>query len=104
MVLELTDQNFEEVIRQNDVVVIDFWAEWCGPCKMLGPVIKELAEANEGVVISKLDVTTNAKASTEFGVTAIPTLIYFKGGKVVQRTTGVHPKSSIQKIIDGLKG
>lgn len=104
MMLEITDQNIDEVLSQNSVVVIDFWAEWCGPCKILGPVIKELATSNEGIAIGKVDVTTNAKAAVDYGIRGIPAIIYFKDGKEVQRSIGVQPKSSIQKVIDSLKG
>lgn len=101
MALVVTDDNLDEVLS-NSNVLIDFWAEWCGPCKMIGPVIDQLAEENKDVVIGKLNVDTNPRAAMAFGITSIPTIIFFKNGEIFDRTRGVMPKSGIQKKLNQL--
>ena len=103
MALEITDQNINDVLGKNDLVVIDFWAAWCGPCRMLGPIIDELSADNADVVIGKLDVTTNQETAQDYGVTSIPSIIFIKNGKEVERFRGVMPKAVLQNKINEFK-
>ena len=100
----VTDQNFDEVVRLSRMpVVVDFWAEWCGPCKMAEPVIEELAETYKGkVVIGKLNVDENQQKAAEFGVMSIPTVIGFKQGREVSRKIGFGGKSGYESLIQEL--
>lgn len=103
MALEVTDGNIKEVLTGNEIVVVDFWAPWCGPCRMLGPIIEELVVANEGIAIGKVNVDENSASAVEYGVRGIPTIIFFKNGEVVDKIVGVKSKSELQAKIDSLK-
>ena len=99
--LEITDSNFNNVISKNKTVLVDFWAEWCGPCRMIGPVIEELANEYEGkAIIGKLDVDSNQESSVKYGVRSIPTILTFKDGEIVDRQVGVVPKKTLTNVID----
>ncbi|MFH0812875.1 MAG: thioredoxin [Pseudomonadota bacterium] len=100
----ITDNNFtEEVISSKTPVLIDFWAEWCGPCKMLGPVIEEVAQEFEGkVIVGKLNVDDNQKTAAHFGIRSIPTLLLFKGGELVNQMVGVQPKNKLIDILNNV--
>lgn len=90
----LTDATFDETIKSDKPVLVDFWAEWCGPCKMIGPSVEELAHDYEGrAVIAKLNVDENPQVTARFGVRSIPTLLVFKNGQIVDKQVGAVPKS-----------
>jgi len=102
MALEITDANFEELVLKSDKpVLVDFWAEWCGPCRMVGPVVEELAKEYEGkAVIGKVNVDLNSKIPAEFGIRNIPTILFFKNGQMVEKHVGVAAKSVLAGKID----
>ncbi|KRP10249.1 MAG: thioredoxin [Sphingobacteriales bacterium BACL12 MAG-120802-bin5] len=98
MAKEFTDANFKEQVLDNDqLTVIDFWAEWCGPCRMVGPIIEELAKDYEGKVnIGKVNVDHNAMISQQYGIRNIPTILFIKNGEVVDKQVGAVPKSALE--------
>jgi len=102
MALEITDANFEELVLKSDKpVLVDFWAEWCGPCRMVGPVVEELAKEYEGkAVIGKVNVDQNSKIPAEFGIRNIPTILFFKNGQMVEKHVGVAAKSILAGKLD----
>ena len=98
---EVTDENFETEIMKSDIpAMVDFWAEWCGPCKMVGPVVEQLSKEYKGKIkIGKMNVDNNRETPGKFGIRSIPTLILFKGGEVAQTIVGAQPKSYIEEEI-----
>lgn len=102
MTIEITDSNFEEVVLKADKpVLVDFWAEWCGPCRMVGPVVEELANEYSGkAVIGKVDVDNNPEVSMKFGIRNIPALLFFKDGEIVDKQIGAVPKSVLAEKLD----
>ena len=104
MALEITDSNFDELVLKSDKpVVVDFWAEWCGPCKMIGPLINEMSKDYEGkALVGKVNVDQNANVSAQFGVRSIPTVLFIKNGEVVDKSVGAVPKSTLESKLEAL--
>jgi thioredoxin 1 len=104
MALEITDATFEDVVLNSDKpVMVDFWAAWCGPCRMVGPVIEQISEEYEGkAVVGKVDVDANQEFAAKYGVRNIPTVLVFQNGEVVGRQVGVAPKSTYAEALDTL--
>lgn len=103
MALEITNASFKEVLQSDKPVLVDFWAAWCGPCRMLGPVIEELSTDFEGkAIIGKVDVDNNQEIAAEFGIRSIPTVLIFKNGELVDRVVGVSPKEVYAEKITAL--
>lgn len=103
MALEITDNNFSELLASDKPLVVDFWATWCGPCKLIAPYVEELAEEfSESVNIGKCNVDENAELPAQFGVRNIPTLLFFKGGKLVDKHVGASTKHALKEKIEKL--
>jgi len=105
MAHQFTDSNFEQdALNSNQLVVVDFWAEWCGPCRTIAPIVEELATEykERGVLIGKVDVDTNAEVSAQYNIRSIPTLLFLKGGEVVDRHVGGLTKAALAQKIEAL--
>jgi len=103
MAMAITDANYEEILAGGKPVVIDFWAEWCGPCRMVGPIVEELASEYAGrVVVAKCDVDDNNLMAAKFGIRNIPTLLFFKNGELADRHVGYAAKADLAAKIDKL--
>jgi len=103
MVREVTDANFATLLAEGKPLVVDFWAPWCGPCKMMLPIVDELAAEYDGrVIVGKLNVDDNADTCEQFGIMNIPTMLFFKNGELVNRHVGACRKPDLQKLVDAL--
>ncbi|MGC9374468.1 MAG: thioredoxin [Bacteroidales bacterium] len=104
MTVEVNDSNFEEVVIKSDKpVIVDFWAEWCGPCRMIGPIVEELSEDyKDQVVCTKLDVDSNPGIASKYGIRNIPTVLFFKDGEIVDKQVGAVPKSNLERKLKPL--
>jgi len=103
MALQITDATIDKVLQTDKLVVIDFWAEWCGPCKMVGPIIEQISEEYKNrVVVGKLDVDNNDDTTSKYGIRNIPTILFIKDGKVVDKVVGAGAKSLFTDKIDKL--
>ncbi len=104
MAIEITDSNFEEIVlKSNKPVLVDFWAAWCGPCRMVGPVIDEISEEYFGrAIVGKVDIDSNQEYAAKYGVRNIPTVLIFNKGEIITRQVGVSPKTTYTEAIDNL--
>ncbi len=104
MAIEVNDTNFEELVLQSKKpVLVDFWAEWCGPCRIVGPIVEELSRDFEGkLVVTKLDVDSNPETAMKFGIRNIPTILFFKGGQVVDKHVGAAPKATLSAKVNSI--
>ncbi len=103
MEVTITNENFESLKNGSQPLVVDFWATWCGPCRMVGPVITELAEQYDGkITVGKCDVEENEDLAVEFGIRNIPTILFFKNGQVVDKLVGAQPKAKIEEKFQSL--
>ena len=104
MTIELNDANFDEIVLKSEKpVMVDFWAEWCGPCRMVSPIVSEIAnEYKEKAVIGKLDVDSNPGVSAKYGIRSIPTILFFKNGELANKQVGAVPKSNLVSKLEAL--
>ena len=103
MALQITDESFKELIAESKSFMVDFWAEWCGPCRMIGPIIDELANEYEGrVIIGKMNVDENDEIPGEYGIRSIPTILFFKNGLLTDRYVGVASKNTLEEKLKAL--
>jgi len=100
-VISVNKNNFEEIKNSGAVVLLDFYADWCGPCRMVSPIVDEIAEENPAYVVGKINVDDEPELAQEFGVMSIPTLVVIKNGEVVNQATGARPKGQILAMIEG---
>lgn len=103
MALEITDANFEEIINTDKPVMIDFWAVWCGPCRMIAPIVEDLAKEYEGkAIIGKVDVDSNPAVAAKFGIRNIPTVLYIKNGEVADKQVGAVPRPKLEEKLTAM--
>ena len=104
MALEATDSNFEDMVLKSDKpVIVDFWAEWCGPCRMVGPIVEEVGQDYDGkAVVAKVDVDSNPGITAKYGIRNIPTILFFKNGEIADKQVGAVPKSAIVSKLEAL--
>ena len=102
--IDITAENFEETITDNDIVLVDFWADWCGPCKRFGPVYEKASEEYDGIVFAKLDTDANYVLTGQLGIEGIPTLMAFREGVLVFNQAGALPGSALKQVLDAVKG
>lgn len=97
----ITNENFDDVVlKSGKPVLVDFWAEWCGPCRMVSPIVDEIAEERSDIVVGKVNVDEQGELAMRFGVMSIPTLLVFKGGEIVNKAVGARPKAELLQLLD----
>lgn len=106
MAIEITDANFEEkVVNSDKPVILDLWAEWCGPCRMVGPIVEEIGEEyKDQIVVGKLDVDNNPNTTMKYGIRNIPTILFLKNGEVVDKQVGAVPKAALVEKVESVLG
>jgi len=102
--IDITAENFEETITDNDIVLVDFWADWCGPCKRFGPVYQKASEEYDGIVFAKLDTDANYELTSQLGIEGIPTLMAFREGVLVFNQAGALPGQALKQVLEAVKG
>ena len=102
--IDITGENFEETITDNDIVLVDFWADWCGPCKRFGPVYEQASEEYDGIVFAKLDTDANYELTSQLGIDGIPTFMAFREGVLVFNQAGALPGQALKQVLDAVKG
>jgi thioredoxin len=102
MSLEITNDNFSDVIS-NKVLVLDFWAPWCGPCKQYGPILDTFSDANSDITVGKVNVDENQTLAAKYGIRSIPTTVIFQNGQLITKFTGVTPQSKLEQLVEPLK-
>ena len=103
MAQQVTEENFKELVSGDKPLMVDFWAEWCGPCRMISPIVEELAQEYENkIIVGKVNVDENDELANEFGIRSIPTLLFFKNGKVVDKHVGAASKSALESKLNAL--
>ena len=102
--IDITAENFEETITDNDIVLVDFWADWCGPCKRFGPIYQKASEEYDGIVFAKLDTDANYELTSQLGIEGIPTLMAFREGVLVFNQAGALPGQALKQVLDAVKG
>ena len=100
-VIKINKENFESVKNSDKTVLLDFYADWCGPCRMVGPIVDEIAEENPQFLVGKINIDEEPNLAEQFGVVSIPTLVVMKNGEVLQQSTGARPKAQILGMLDG---
>ena len=102
--IEVKDDTVKEILSKEGITVLDFWAPWCGPCRVVGPIIDELASTNEDIQVGKVNIDENGNTAAAYGIRSIPTIIFFKDGEKVHQVSGAQPLASLEKIVREIKG